>query len=207
MLNGYVGGYGGGEAALNGNLLSRGVIFRLDGNGGQYESRLISASQPQIEVPTGGGDVLVGYRMSLGASWLTGFVGGDVQAHDNPDPGATLRGTEGGVKGLAEYFGPLSPKLDLLAYGSYSTAFSTYQAFARFGYKIHNNPNVYDVIKIGPEVSSFGIEDAYRDGSIGGFIGFENAFGQFAISGGYRHPFTDSPDGYYGNMHFGMSFY
>jgi hypothetical protein len=66
---------------------------------------------------------------------------------------------------------------------------------------------VYDLIKIGPEVSTFGIEDAYRDGSVGGFVGYENSYWQVAISGGYRHPFTDSPNGYYANLHFGVSLY
>lgn len=201
ISNGYGGTYTGGIASLNKNLLSDGVVLRGDLGGGNYtynRSTFPSATIPG-SVATYGGDAMVGYRKSVGAGWMTGYVGANVETHDNRDPAAVLSGTKAGVKGIVEYFGPISPSFDISGYASYSSAFSTYTAFGRVGYKL------VDKVKVGPEASLFG-NDAYRDGRLGGFIGLETPFGEIAISGGYRRPFTTGPDGYYANLYVGFEF-
>ncbi len=199
FTNSYAGGYAGFVAALNGNLLSNGVIFRVEGSAGRY--RYNSIAFPNIHVDTGGAAALVGYRTAMGPGWLTGYIGGVFETHRNPDPTAPLDGTEGGAKTIIEYFG--SPTRDFRVFGqaSYSTVYSTYSAFGRLGYGV-----ISDKVWIGPEGSVYGNDAPYRHGRVGAFLGFDTSFGEVTFSGGYQKPWTtDAPDGYYATIHLGFA--
>ena len=195
--NDFVGAFAGGIFALNGNLGSEGYIFRLEGAGGEYQYG--SGTLPSTAIETYNGSVMLGYRTAVGKGWLTGYVGGAFETHNNPDiPSPTsLTGTRGGARGLVEYWGPLSPTQEVYGSFSYATPFSTTSAYGRFINKLN------DKISIGPEVGYFG-NDVYRDYRVGGFISFQTSFGEIAFSGGYREPFTPGPSGYYANVYLGF---
>jgi hypothetical protein len=199
VTNSWEGGYAGGIAALNGNLSSNTLLFRAEGLLGSYDSNLISpGSSPNFDVDMNNWGLSGGYRVSTGRGWLSGYVGYWEETHNNNrDPNAELRGTERGVKGIVDLWQPLSPKWVLVAYGSYADAWQTWSGYGRVTYQLT------DRIRIGPETSFFG-NVAYEDGKVGGFLSYSPKFlgyGEIAVAGGYRHPYTDSPDGYYLNAY------
>jgi len=197
--NGYVGGYGGGVIAFNGNLISDGLILRAEGGGGQYDYNLIQpGGANNFEVSTNNASALVGYRTAVGQGWLTGYLGvqREEQAND-VDPNAELQGSETGFKGIVEYWVPVGDKWQIVAFGSAAEPFGTWVGYGRLTYM------VTDRIKIGPETMYFE-NQAYRDGRIGGYMSLDVNWGEISISGGYRHPYTDSPDGYYANVTVGV---
>lgn len=194
--NTYYGGFGGFLWALNGNLASDGFIIRGETTGGGY--RYVATGFPHEQVDTVGAGVLLGYRKSIGSGWLTGYVGGNFEEHDNPDPAAPIRGTHGGVKGLVEYYQPLNDKFDVSGSASYSTAFSTATVSGRLGYKLIDN------LKIGPEIT-YASNVNSRDSRVGSFISHDTQFGVIVLSGGYVKPLVNNPDGYYANIQFGFA--
>ena len=195
--NDYIGGFVGGIYALNGNLNSEGYLFRVEGSGGNYGSNTVTLPNTRIE--TYNGSVMLGYKKSIGEGWLSTYIGGAFETHNNPDVPApnTLQGTKGGARGLIEYWGPLNPKWDVYGSFSYATPFSVTNAYGRLVYKLS------DRVTIGPETGYFG-NDAYRDWRAGAFISFKTSFGEIAFSGGYREPLTPGPNGYYANVFFGF---
>ena len=149
-----------------------------------------------------GGDVMVGYRKAVGTGWLTAYVGGAFEHHGAKDPTASIRGSEGGVKGVIEYWTPITQELWLYANGSYSTVFDSWNAFGRIGYKL--TPQ----ITIGPEGSLFGNNAPYREWRVGAFVSFAMLpWGELSVAGGYRQPLTPGPDGYYANATLGFPFH
>jgi len=195
--NSFVGAFVGGIYALNGNLGSEGYIFRLEAAGGEYG--YTSGTLPNTAIETYNGAAMLGYRKAVGAGWLTGYVGGSFETHNNPDiPSPNhLEGLKGGAKALVEYWGPLSPTQEVYASVSYATPFSTTSAYGRFINKLN------DRISIGPEVGYYS-NDVYRDVRAGGFISFKTSFGEIAFSGGWRDPLTPGATGYYANVYLGF---
>jgi len=195
------GGYLGAVAPVNGNLNLDGIAFRWDFAATRY-GYTNSAASPlpfvNTRIDTTSGSFMAGYRKSFGESWLSGYVGAAYETHSNGDPAATLRGTEGGAKALVEYFTPLSNRLEASALASFASPFTTYYADAKVGYKI------VDKVLIGPESSVFG-DIAYRESRFGGYIGFKTPTGQIDVAGGYLHPLSGNPDGYYVSVNFGVA--
>src|SRR5262245_21278148 len=110
------------------------------------------------------------------------------------------------MKGLVEYYTLLFSK-SAYFYGQVSgmTAFDTWFVYTQLPFK------VFDKIWFGPEVAFFGNEAPYREARYGAALRFEYPFNlvgvNFQISGGYRKPIgSDSPDGYYVNLHLGREF-
>ena len=194
----FVGGYAGGVAAINGNLSSNGMVVRAEGLYGSYDYDLIApGASPNFDVLMYNAGAYAGWRFGTGIGWLTGYFGVWGEDHNNDlDPKAKLRGTETGAKGIVDLWQPLGPNWTLVGYGSYADAWNTWNAYGRLTYSIT------DKIKIGPETGFFG-NDAYEDGKVGGYFSYSPDFlgyGEIVAAVGYRHPFTDSPDGYYANI-------
>lgn len=195
--NDYIGTFIGGIYAFNGNLNSDGYLFRMEAAGGNYA--YTSATLPNTRIDTYNGAVMLGYKKAIGQGWLSTYVGGAFETHNNPDVPApnTLQGTKGGAKGMIEYWGPLAPKWEVYSSFTYATPFSVSNAYGRVGYKLQ------DKITVGPEAGYFS-NDNYRDWRTGAFVSFQTPFGEIALSGGYREPFTPGPRGYYANVFFGF---
>ncbi len=197
----FFGGYIGAIKALNGDISTDGVLFRVDGIAGGYHTRSFTLGRT-LHVGTEGGDLMVGYRAAVGSGWLSGYVGPTFETHDNPDITARVRGTKWGIKGIAEYEVPLSDKFQFFGLGSYGSPFSTYFVMARLGYDI--NPT--DGVWLGPEVSAFGHE-GYRDRRYGGFINIGTRFGAIGFSSGYTDALNTGRNGYYLNVNFSFDFH
>ena len=102
--------YAGGVAALNRNLNQDGWLFRIAGGTGHYKYNIVPGLSNGVDFQTG--DVMVGYQAYLGATRVTGYIGANVENHDNnADPLAKLKGTKWGVKGQGEIFAPLKSVL------------------------------------------------------------------------------------------------
>ena len=204
FTNSFVGAYIGGLVPFNRNLGSEGPLLRIAASGGRYSADFFSSSSSvasENKVSMLGGEVLLGYRKKFGEGWLTGYLGGAFENHDNPDPTASIRGSQGGGKGVVEYWGPLTQNVTVYGTASYSTVFETWSAFGRVGYK------VADKVTIGSEGSLFGNNAPYREARIGPFITVGMPFGEVSVSGGYRAPTTPGADGYYVNIFFGYEFH
>jgi hypothetical protein len=198
VSNSSTGGYIGALAPLNGNLATDGIAFRFDFAGTRYDYTNSFAPFAGTRIDTTSGSVMAGYRKQFGESWLGGYVGGAYESHDNPDPGAVMRGTQTGAKVLGEYYTPLGSQFESNGLAFFSSPFSTYFADAKVGYKVVNN------IVVGPEGSVFR-DTAYSEARLGGYVGFKTAAGQIDLAAGYVHPLTTSPDGYYASVNFGLA--
>ena len=214
FTNSFYGGYFGALRALNPkqDLWSEGFVLRFEGQAGHYD--YLQGSNPSLpnpQVDFHGGGMLVGYRHLIGTgndtSQLTGYLGVVYQHHANPDPGASLNGTQAGVKALVEYYTPLlSNSAYFYGQAFAMTPFSSWLVYAQLPFKLA------DKIWFGPEVLLFGNEAPFKEGRVGGVVRFENAFNvpgvNFSISAGYRKPIDSaSPDGYYVNIHLSKEFH
>ena len=197
--NHYLGGYLGAMKALNetDDLWADGFILRADASGGSY--RYDAPGFVDVQVGTLDSDVMLGYRKNVGKGAFSAFVGPSYAFHHNPDPAADLRGDEFGVKILAEYSGLLDQNLEGSLQGSYRTTFSTYSVAGRMLY------HASDAVWIGPQVTLFGNEAPYREGTFGAVLKVNAKFGEIGLSGGYRHVYTSgNSDGYFASAYLGI---
>jgi hypothetical protein len=183
--------------ALNRNLNLPGWLVRLHGGAGSYEyNRRVGLVQT---VNFESVDAMVGYQTFFGAARLTGYVGVNVENHNNDDPLATVKGTETGVKVQGEIFAPLNDQAYLFALGTYSSAFNTYFVIGKAGLR------VFGPASIGPEVIALGNDrfDAVRAGP---FLAVDMGRSvQLIFSGGYswdqRADSLNDHSGGYGTVH------
>lgn len=197
--NHYVGGYGGAIKALNetDDLWSDGWVLRFDASGGSY--RYDSVGFSDIRVGTLDADVMVGYRNKVGKGTFSAYIGPSYAFHHNPDPAADIRGTEFGVKILADYSGSVDEDLDGYVQGSYSTTFSTYAFAGRLLYRVS------DAVWLGPQITLYGNNAPYQESTFGPYIRVNTGFGELGFSGGYRHVYTSGhPDGYFASVVLGF---
>ena len=190
------GGYTGAIVPLNDDLMFDGPLFRLDFLAGSYDSSSVAFGETEVDVVNG--DLMLGYRTSLGSGWLSGYVGPAFQMNNNPDPTAAVRGSEWGVKGLIEYHTSLTETFGFSGFATYSSPFSTAFILGKLSLRISNS------VWIGPEVSAFWI-DSYSDRRIGAFIAHDTRFGGVGLSVGYVSPEdSDNDEGVYLNVNFGV---
>lgn len=235
VTNNWYGGYIGGNYALNAqrDVWADGVVLRVDGFGGHYDYTTMFVPGGRANVTYGGGDFMVGYRKVIPGFFqtttLTGYVGAEVQDHQNPDPTADVRGTEWGVKVIGDMYSRINQYQDLFAMVSLSTAFDTWLLLARPGFMV-TAPGSTVQLWVGPDMSVFGaghgwVKDAsscpiipggvgatgtlgsckYDEGRIGGFLHIvipnQPIFGDWLIAGGYRKPLIGTAaDGYYAQI-------
>jgi hypothetical protein len=202
VTDSYNGAYIGAVAPFNGDLGTEGFALRWDFTGGRYSSSIFGTTTVPTRVDTDNAAFMVGYRKKDGDSWFSGYVGAATESHFNPDPTAPMRGTQFGVKAVADYSTKLADKSIIYAMGSFASPFTTGTLYAKYGYRAANQ------ILVGPETSFFG-DKAYRESRVGAFVGFElpAEAGEIDISAGYVHPYTGSPDGYYANINFSVGLY
>jgi hypothetical protein len=232
--NNWYGGYLGVVAALNEthNVWADGWVLRGEGIVGHYDYtnptyQGSNKNGPNVGVLLSGGSFYLGYRRNVsGLGMVTGYVGVDVQDHDNPDPSAQTRGTAVGAKFLAEVYNRLTPTMDFYGMAFFSSAWANWFALGRPGFKM---PTISGLeLWIGPEGmllgngygattgsctnSGFLGSCRWEEGRLGGFahivIPNQPYFGDWIISGGYRQPLLCcSGDGYYVNISMNFRFY
>jgi hypothetical protein len=142
---------------------------------------------------------MIGYQRYIGGVRYSGYIGAQVQHHDNNpalDP-AGLNGTKWGVAAQGEIYAPTSLGYALLL-GQVSSVHSSYFVMGKLGY------NVNPVLSVGPEVAALGSKrfDAVRAGLFAALNFTPNA--QIILSGGYNwdggNAFRDN-NGAYGTIH------
>jgi hypothetical protein len=190
-------GEAGAVFALNKNLNTDGWLFRIKGGAGHY--RYNRAPGLVQDVTFEAGDVMIGYQTFFGMTRLSGYVGANVENHDNSDPLAVVAGTKVGVKGQGEIYAPLNDRVYFFGLGTYSTAFNTYYTQAKFGYRVLN------WVAIGPEAQALG-NQRFDDVRLGPFVAFDlNPQAQLILSGGYswddRRNSLNNESGAYGGFH------
>jgi hypothetical protein len=224
--NNWYGGYLGVVAALNEthNVWADGWVLRGEGVLGHYDyndPNYLGTGQ-NVNVTYSEGAAYLGYRKNVnGLGMVTGYVGVDVIDHNNPDPNASTRGTNVGVKFLGEIYNQLNPTADFYGMASFSTAFDTWFMLARPGFLVTPVGSGFE-LRIGPEGQAlgngYGIAGSctgnsgsvgscrWDEGRVGAFAHFkflnQPYFGDWIVSGGYRAPLLhgNSADGYYTNI-------
>jgi hypothetical protein len=231
--NNWYGGWAGFNYAFNHNVWSEGFLFRGEGGAGHYDYPTVNVVGGRANVTYEQGAFLLGYRKiipGIGISTtIDGFVGAEVQNHNNPDPFADVKGTQWGVKFIGDIYSRISQYQDFFGLASFSSAFDTWMVIARPGFLV--TPIGYGMeLWVGPDMSVFGnghgwLQNAsacppngsgglgsckYDEGRIGGFLHIvvpnQPLWGDWIIAGGYRKPLlaNGGPDGYYAQI--GLNF-
>lgn len=180
-----------------------GWLIRGDAGYGEYDYDTIfpGPTPTNVEGDVAAGDILIGYRHFFGNGSVTGFLGGEIQNHDQSprDLANSVDGSEGGVKGQLEIYAEPVTNVSLSAIGSYSSAFDSYWSRFFGGYN-------FGPVTIGPEVYFLGNEefDQFRVG--GALTGFDIGFASVRLYGGYADNDSRGDDGAYGGVGFGANF-
>lgn len=203
VTHSFYGGWVGGVVALSEhrNVWETGFVLRGEATLGWYDA---NTNTPNVgDVLYNNGSLMFGYRQKIGNGLLTGYIGVSYETHDNDDRFAAIRGTEGGVRGLVEYYTQIMPTWDFYGQASHSTAFETTFLFARSGVKLA------DRIWAGPEAAFFRNADDYRENRLGGFVRFEQAFfgNGITLSGGWVNALRrEDDDGWYATVNLDFQF-
>jgi hypothetical protein len=187
----------GGVVAFNRNLDLPGWLLRVRGGGGHYEYNRTATLSQGVDYQVG--EAMLGYQIFSGPTRLTLYAGGNVEHHDNPDPLATVAGTEFGFKAQGELFSSFAPNWYALLLANYSTAFQSYFVLGKLGYKVTN------IVSVGPEAAALG-NDRYDAVRAGGFVGIDiTPTTMVILSGGYswdQHAdILNDHSGGYGTLH------
>jgi hypothetical protein len=180
--------------AFNRNLQVDGWLFRVKGGAGSYSYNLAPGVRQDADFQTG--EVMVGYQTFIGGTRFSGYVGPNVENHDNSDPNATVKGTQFGIKGQGEVYFPISDRGYLFALGTISSAFNSYFVLGKAGM------NLAQGISVGPELVFLG-NDRFDAARLGPFVAFDIGPGaQLILSGGYQwdtrsDPLNDHSGGYF----------
>ena len=181
------------------NVWETGPVLRGEGVLGWYDPNTRNID----DVLFNSGSLMFGWRQKIGDGLLTGYIGVNYESHDTDDRFAQIRGVEGGVRGLVEYYTRIIPTWDFYGQASYSTAFDNLFLFGRSGVQLAST------IWAGPEAAYFQNESDYRENRLGGFVRFEQAwFGNgITISGGWVNALRSrDEDGWYANVNFDFQF-
>lgn len=183
----------GGVQALNGDLSADGFLVRASFTAGQYD-------EGNNEVSFEGGNLLIGYQHAFDGTHVAFFVGPDV-VHNGKGASPDVRGTSWAARGIAEFSTPLSSRLDLIGWGTFTTFESQYYVQGRALYRPGDN-----YFRIGPEVSFLG-GDTWSQRRVGGHAEVPLPFGGLGASVG--HAWTrrgGDNDGVYANLILSISF-
>jgi hypothetical protein len=181
--------------AFNRNLNIDGALLRVRGGTGEYEYLLAPGVENGVDHHLG--EAMVGYQRYIGGIRYTGYIGVQVQNHDNDTDPAGLRGTKWGVTAQGEVFAPTSTGYALLL-GQISSVHSSYFVMGKLGY------SVSPTVSVGPEVAALGNKrfDAVRAGVFAALNLTANAqvIGSVGYNWGGGNRFRDN-DGAYGTVH------
>lgn len=182
--------FAGGIYALNGDLSRDGFLVRASFTLGEYERRVFAGDTSDVSFQNV--NVLVGYQHDFGGARAAFFVGPDF-THNGSGASADVRGSSWGVRGIAELVVPVSTRIDLSSWATYSTIEDQYYIQGRALYR----PS--DRFRIGPEVAFLG-GDTWRQRRVGGHAAFAVPVGEFGISVGHAwNSGSDADDGVYAN--------
>lgn len=232
--NNWYGGWAGFNYALNHNVDTDGFLIRAEGGGGHYDYNS-SPAIGFINATYSNGSLLLGYRKIVPGIgeylMVSGYVGAEVQDHNNPDPTAATRGTAWGVKFIGETYWRLNHFQDFYGMASFSSAFDTWNLLARPGFLVTPPSGVQ--LWIGPHLALFGqgkgwLENAsscpnggagvsfgsckFEEARIGGFLHIvvpnQPLWGDWVLAGGYRKPVlaNGGPAGYYAEINWNFRF-
>ena len=189
------GAFLGAVVPFQGNLWAdNNLLFRANAMVGRY--RYNATGFVNVHVDTYNGDLMVGYRKAVGNDWwLSSYIGANFDQQNNPDPAATVRGTQWGLRGIAELYGPLTQKLLLSTFVSYSTAFQTYYVATKVGYRIT------DKVSFGPEIAALG-NTGFRNMRYGAATDVQTGLGMLILSAGFQQDISgSSKGGLYANLY------
>ena len=152
--------------ALNRDLSRAGFVVYLSGGTGDYEYDSSTAPGGTVDADLTILDALLGYQVFTANTRFAAYAGVDWQDHDltPKDPSNPVSGSEAGfiVRGEIETL-EASP-FYLSLEGFYSTAYDTYWARVRPGYRFGNTI-------IGPEGVFSGVDESdYNAQRLGGFV-------------------------------------
>jgi hypothetical protein len=183
--------------AFNRNLNQDGWLFRVRGGAGHYDYFRSPSVKQDVDYQVG--EVMLGYQKFIGTARFSLYAGANVEHHANDDPNAVVKGTEWGFKIQGEVYNDFSAKWYGLLLATYSTAFNSYFALGKVGYRINS------VVSFGPEVTGLG-NDRFDNVRGGGFVAVNITNStQFIVSGGYawdeRRDSLNDTSGGYGTVH------
>jgi Cellulose biosynthesis protein BcsS len=193
----YTSGYVGAGYAFGKGLYESGLRLRAVGSFGgyHYDGTLLTAG---VYVPTtfDGEDTfaaaLIRYQWRPGRAIVKLFAGieGEDQHIVPHDPNNTVRGSEVGLRLLAETWFDISQRLYLSADASYGTAFQEYCSLVRLGFRVRPR------LSLGLEGGALGNEE-YDAGRGGGFARVNFRKFEATLSGGFTGNYLeDDPSGY-----------
>lgn len=190
--NGAQEGYSGAYFAFNRDFSRDGVIGRIYGSFGRYDHEFDDGyDHVNVDGEYWSGDLMIGYLWVRGGLDFSVLVGGDYQGRKavalSTDPFLSDRDREDefGFKVFAdiESNGNGNSPIYFNLGGSYSTAFDTYYALGRLGYRFD------DRFTLGPEAWALG-DDSGDVQRVGGFVNLDFEMGTVAgmitVSGGYQ---------------------
>lgn len=195
--------YLGAMTALQGQDINaqNGWLLRADVGFGGYDYDTLAVPGGNVDGDSLAGDLLVGYRHHFNPGSITAWLGGSVENHDQSprDPGNSVEGTEGGVKGGLELnVAPANNWLVNLG-GFYSTGFDSYWTRGAVGYN-------FGPVTVGPELLFLGNEE-FHQVRYGAFLGgFDLGYVDAKLYGGYADTTARGDDGIYGGVSFGKNF-
>lgn len=169
--------------AANGNMEKSGVLLRAEAEYSHFSYQ--SGDLGTVEGNQPSGSVLLGYQWVRKNYTFAAFIGPDfenVSLAPN-DPAAKVKGFEAGAKVAGEFTAEDEGPLSLRIRGNYSTAFDSYWARIRTGYKIHD-------FVVGPELTAEG-DDSFNARKAGGFVSVPvklilNKPMEISVSGGFQ---------------------
>jgi hypothetical protein len=190
--------YVGGVQAINGDLSADGFLIRAGFTFGQYDEGILR------DVPFEAGSLMVGYQHAFDRTRVALFVGGDI-IHNGEGADPSVRGTEEAFRVVGEISTPVTERLDLTGWGSYSTFENQYYVQARALYRPGDNG-----FRMGPEGSLLG-GDTWDQARLGGHADFPlrlgGLFGELGLSAGYAWGQRRvDEDGLYANAILSISF-
>ncbi|MEX2128377.1 MAG: cellulose biosynthesis protein BcsS [Xanthobacteraceae bacterium] len=183
--------------AFNRNLNTDGALLRIRGGTGEYDY-IVSPALGEASVDFHVAEVMVGYQRFINGVRYSGYIGAQVQSHDNNLDPVGLDGTKWGVTAQGEVFAPFGNQGYGLLLGQISSVHSSYFVMGKLGWYVAPN------LSVGPEVAALGNKrfDAARAGLFAS-LNFSPA-AQIVLSGGYNwddgNAFRDN-DGAYGTIH------
>lgn len=186
----------GGVHALNGDLSADGFLIRGGFTAGEYEEgSLAGISDVSFESVS----VLVGYQRAVGPARVAFLVGPDF-AHNGAGASPEVRGDSWGVRAVAEFYTPISPSLDVVGWGSYSTFENQYFVQGRILYRPSNR------FRIGPEVSLLG-GDTWQQYRLGARAVVPLSFGEVGLGAGHAwQDRTNDNEGLYASLILSIGF-
>lgn len=166
--------YLGGVYSLNGDLSADGFLLRGGFTFGEYDN---ADAEGQSDVSFQNANVLIGYQQAIGAGRVAFYVGPDF-THSGSRASSDVRGGSWGVRGIADLYVPVTSKLDLSSWATYSTIESQYFVSLQTRYRVLPN------FRIGPEVALLG-GDRWKQNRIGAGAAVAIPIGEVGLGVGH----------------------